>query len=176
MHFIVDGYNLMRTDPELAMFMRTGATLEVGRDAVVRRVDMASGLKHAESITVVFDGHLAGSPVETRRRFGRIVVIYSKLGESADSVIKRLVREYTNPQQVKVITRDNELRDAARYANQSAGVMKRKPTPPTKKPITPSKEEEYQVWNGSTAKKGNARKAPKNARQKNTGTGNDVYW
>lgn len=155
------------------MFMRTGATLEVGREAVVRRIDNASGLKQAESITVVFDGHLSGGVAESRRRQGRIVIIYSKLGETADSVIKRLVNQHTTPQEVKVITRDNELKEAARQANQSSGIMKRRAIKPPKKPTD---EEDYNVWNGSTSKKGNARKSPKNKNSRPKGPGNDVYW
>ncbi len=115
-HFIIDGYNLMKTDPELAMFMRHG--LEYAREGVIKRVDNAAGLKNARSITIVFDGHLSGQAVETRQRRGRLVIIFSKLGENADEVIKRLVSGYTTPAEVKVISRDWELKDAAHQAGQ----------------------------------------------------------
>jgi predicted RNA-binding protein with PIN domain len=174
MHYLVDGYNLMRSDPELAMFMRGGATLEVGREAVLRRIEMAAGLKNADSITVVFDGHLSGYDYETRQRRGRLTVIYSKIGETADDVIKRLVQTYATPQVVKVITRDSELRAAAQSADQTSGVMKRRPSHAALKNRSADAEENYKTWNGSTSKKGNARKQPKSAKKK--GPGNDVYW
>src|SRR4051794_24407476 len=122
--FIIDGYNLMKTDPELAMFMRHG--LEYAREGVIKRVDNASGLKNARSITIVFDGHQGGQSVETRQRRGRLVIVYSKLGETADDVIKRLVLTYASEQEVKVISRDWELKDAAREAGQSSGNIKRR--------------------------------------------------
>ncbi|HEX2916396.1 MAG TPA: NYN domain-containing protein [Chloroflexia bacterium] len=169
-HFIIDGYNLLKTDPELSMFQRIG--LEYAREALIKRVDFAAGLKKASSITVVFDGHTGGQPVETRQRKGRIMIIYSKLGETADDVIKRMVAGYADPDEVKVITRDWELKDAARVAGQSSGVIKRKPQP--RHTRSAKDDEDYEGWNNSTKKKGPAKRQPKNARKK--GPGNDVYW
>ncbi len=171
LHFIIDGYNLMKTDPELAMFLRNG--LEYAREAVLTRIDNAAGLRTAASITVVFDGHINGQPVETRQRRGRMLVIYSKLGENADSVIKRLVAEYTQPNEVKVITRDWELKDAARQASQTSGVIKRRGSlNQTRQGI--KEEPEESGWNNSTRKKGNSKRPPKKGRKK--GPGDDVYW
>ena len=173
-HFIIDGYNLMKTDPELAMFMRFG--LEYAREAVIKRVDNAAGLKTAASITIVFDGHLSGQPVETQQRRGRILVIFSKLDENADSVIKRLVANYASqPDQAKVISRDWELKDAARAANQSSGNIKRRTSLNQARHNHNHKDEEDPAtWNKSTKKKGQPKRQPKNTRKK--GPGDDVYW
>ncbi len=168
-HFIIDGYNLMKNDPELAMFIRNG--LEFAREGLIKRVEMAAGLKQARSITIVFDGNKNGQAVETRQRRGRIVIIFSKLGETADDIIKRLVAEHTTPAEVKVITRDWELKDAARQAGQTSGVIKRRPSQ-IKPPVR--EEDDSDGWGGSTKKKGPGKRNPKNSRKK--GPGNDVYW
>jgi hypothetical protein len=171
-HFIIDGYNLMKTDPELAMFMRHG--LEYAREGVIKRVDNAAGLKNARSITIVFDGHQGGQAVETRQRRGRLVIVYSKLGETADDVIKRLVLTYANEQEVKVISRDWELKDAAREAGQSSGNIKRKQSLHQARQQAAAKDNDGGGWNNSTKKRGPAKRTPKNSRKK--GPGDDVYW
>jgi predicted RNA-binding protein with PIN domain len=170
-HFIIDGYNLMKTDPELAMFMRHG--LEYAREGVIKRVDNAAGLKNARSITIVFDGHHSGQAVETRQRRGRLVIIFSKLGENADEVIKRLVSGYPTEGEVKVISRDWELKDAARQAGQTSGNIKRRESLNRTRQQA-AREEDASGWNNTTKKKGPSRRPPKNSRKK--GPGNDVFW
>ena len=174
-HFIIDGYNLMKSDPELQMFQRFG--LEYAREAVIKRVDNAAGLRTASSITIVFDGHINGQPVETKQRRGRLLIIFSKLEENADSVIKRLVTTYAQPNEVKVITRDWELKDAARDANQTSGVIKRRVSLNQTRQNQSHKnepEDDGSGWNNSTKKKGNPKRQPKNTKKK--GPGDDVYW
>ncbi len=171
-HFIIDGYNLMKSDPELAMFMRNG--LEYARESVIKRVDNAAGLKRAVSITIVFDGHLNGQPSETRQRRGRLLIIYSKLGQNADAVIQRLLTDYSSPDQVKVITRDWELKDSARQAGQTSGFIQRRPIGGKTPPSGQVAADEGPGWNSTTKKKGPARRAPKRDRKK--GPGPDVYW
>ncbi len=167
-HFIIDGYNLMKTDPELAMLLRTG--LEYAREGLIKRVDFAAGLKQALSITIVFDGNKGGQLQETRQRRGRIMLIFSKLGETADEVIKRLVIQYSNPAEVKVITRDWELKDATQHAGQTSGVIKRRPTQVSR----PAQDNPESGWEGHTKKKGPGKRPPKGSRKQ--GPGNDVYW
>ncbi len=62
-------------------------------------------------VTVVFDGWQEGWSTETREKKKGIEVIFSKLGEKADEVIKRLVKEKGSG--AIVITSD---RDVARFA------------------------------------------------------------
>ncbi len=45
----------------------------------------------AHDITVVFDGWKSGGPREETLKTGGIAVIYSRLGEKADYVIKRII-------------------------------------------------------------------------------------
>ncbi len=49
------------------------------------------GKGKAHNITAVFDGHKSGAGVENREVRGGITVIYSRLGECADDVIKRII-------------------------------------------------------------------------------------
>ena len=42
-------------------------------------------------ITVVFDGWKTGEAQESRSKTGEVTVIYSRIGENADSVIKRII-------------------------------------------------------------------------------------
>lgn len=171
---IVDGYNLLKTDPELAMFQKDG--LEFAREALIKRLLSASGLRSARSITIVFDGHKNGYSYETteRRANGRLTVIYSKLGESADEVIKRMVASRNSQAaNVRVITRDWEIKDAASQSGATSGVMKRRPS--FEKARQQSREnEDAEGWNQSTRKKGPAKRTKKSDRKR--GPDNDVFW
>lgn len=167
MHIIVDGYNLMKTDPELAGYQ--AISLEYAREAVIKRVLSASGLKGVANITLVFDGHLTGQTTQTTQRRGRITVIYSKLGESADEVIKRLVAQSPGDE-IKVITRDNELRTTVGASGATSGMMKRRAFNSQQ----PKSENETSGWNKSTDKKGPSKRDSKKGRKR--GPGNDVYW
>ena len=70
-------------------------------------------------ITVVFDGWKSGSGEESHSVTGGIKVIYSRLGEKADAVIKRIVS--SEKKQWIVITSDREIADHA-WANGSVVV------------------------------------------------------
>ncbi|MDP2168445.1 MAG: NYN domain-containing protein [Thermodesulfovibrionales bacterium] len=69
----------------------------------------------AHEITVVFDGWKSGGPTETRTVQGGVEVVYSRLGEKADAVIKRML---TSQRQHIVITSDRDIQAYA-WANDS---------------------------------------------------------
>ncbi len=58
-------------------------------------------------ITVVFDGWKAGDRIEQANRTEGITVIYSRLGEKADSVIKRILKD--QKREWIVISSDREI-------------------------------------------------------------------
>ncbi len=66
-------------------------------------------------MTVVFDGWLAGWTTEKKESKKGIEVVYSRLGEKADEVIKRLVREKGS--EAIVITSDQEISRFAERMN-----------------------------------------------------------
>jgi predicted RNA-binding protein with PIN domain len=104
MHIIVDGYNLIRQSDLLRLQERI--SLEAGRKALLR---MLAGYRRARGhrITVVFDGWAGGSPTEERDLAGGVEIIYSRLGEKADEVIKRMVEKAG--EETLVVTSDREI-------------------------------------------------------------------
>jgi predicted RNA-binding protein with PIN domain len=89
MWLIVDGYNLIRQWPELAMLDRE--ELQAGREALLVELGAYRRAKRHE-ITVVFDGRGLGDAAAGERAAG-VVVRYSRQGETADAVIGRLAAE-----------------------------------------------------------------------------------
>ncbi|OPY84422.1 MAG: YacP-like NYN domain protein [Syntrophus sp. PtaU1.Bin208] len=108
MHIIIDGYNLIRQSESLRHFEKQ--SLEAGRQALLQAVSLYRQQK-GHRITVVFDGWESGSPFEERDRQGGITVIYSRRGEKADEVIKRLAQQ--KGEETIVVTSD---RDVAGFA------------------------------------------------------------
>jgi len=115
MHLIIDGYNLIRQSDVLRAHERQG--LEAGRKALVH---LLAGYRRATGhrITVVFDGWLGGPPLEERDRESGIDIIYSRRGEKADEVIKRLARAQAG--ETIVVTSDRPVMDAAMRAGAAA--------------------------------------------------------
>jgi uncharacterized protein len=105
MRWLVDGYNVIRRDPEL--LSRERQSLEAGRQALcglLVEVARTSG----DTFTVVFDGAQAGG----RAGGGPgVVVIFSSARESADHVLSRMAREGG-----AVVSNDREVRRAAERA------------------------------------------------------------
>lgn len=78
---IIDGYNL------IGIYHRD---LEAQRERLINTLVQYSRKKR-HSITVVFDGWKEGSSTEGYSITGGVRIIYSRLGEKADSVIKRII-------------------------------------------------------------------------------------
>jgi predicted RNA-binding protein with PIN domain len=70
--------------------------------------------KKGHDITVVFDGWKSGGPREEILKTGGITVIYSRLGENADYVIKRIINQ--DKREWIVITSDRDIASFA-WAN-----------------------------------------------------------
>ncbi len=86
-HIIIDGYNLIRQSPELSRLDRHD--LQTGREALLDLLASYKRIK-AHKITVVFDGTGAPGFSTNRDRVKGIAVIFSRHGETADSVIKKM--------------------------------------------------------------------------------------
>jgi predicted RNA-binding protein with PIN domain len=103
MRIIIDGYNLIR---QSGFRHYEQKSLEEGRKALIRSL-VEYQKKRRHSITVVFDGWLGGSPNEERDRAGGVEIIYSRLGEKADEVIKRLSAK--SGEEIAVVTSDRDI-------------------------------------------------------------------
>jgi predicted RNA-binding protein with PIN domain len=108
MHLIIDGYNLLHIT--LPLFRGASEDLQRNRDQLIDQLASYRQRKPSD-ITVVFDGWRGGWVTEKRERKKGIDLIFSKLGETADEVIKRLVKERGSG--AVVVTSD---RDISRYA------------------------------------------------------------
>ncbi len=112
MHLIIDGYNLLHANRSLVRL--NSIQLQWERDRLIDELSAYQKLKSCR-ITVVFDGWQGGWSTEKRERRGGVEVIFSRLEEKADEVIKRLVREKGSG--VMVITSDREVQ---RFAERMA--------------------------------------------------------
>ena len=168
MHIIIDGYNLIRQSASLKRLERF--SLERGRNELIRRVAGYRKLRD-HRMTVVFDGWITGSPEEERLREDGVYIIYSKRGETADEVIKRMAIAGRGSE-IIVVSSD---RDVANSAVKAGGVAISSPEfeermgeEDTKTIIhgdeTPEEDDDVPSRSG-TGKKGTARRKSKRERQ-----------
>lgn len=101
---IIDGYNFIGTSHR---------DLSAKREELVRLLSEYRKVK-GHDITVVFDGWKSGSAREETLVTGGIKVIYSRLGENADSVIKRIISR--EKKEWIVVSSDREIISSA-WAN-----------------------------------------------------------
>jgi predicted RNA-binding protein with PIN domain len=112
MHLIIDGYNLLHVHRTLTRL--NAIQLQWERDRLVEELSAYQKIKSSE-ITVVFDGWQGGWVTEKKEMKKGIELIYSKLGEKADEVIKRLLKREGSG--AIVITSDREV---SRFAERMA--------------------------------------------------------
>ena len=108
MRWLVDGYNVIRRDPDLRA--REAESLEAGRRALVALIARADRAPRDE-FTVVFDGARlsGGTPMP-----GRLRVVFSRPPLTADDELMRLARQLRNG--AVVVSSDRTVQDAARRA------------------------------------------------------------
>jgi predicted RNA-binding protein with PIN domain len=111
MHLIVDGYNVIRQSPRLQFL--DAVDLQAGREALLELLAHYRSRSHHQ-ITVVFDGWQRGDLKESRDRHQGILIIYSRRGERADEVIKRLLHQ--ERERALVVTSDREIQVCAEQA------------------------------------------------------------
>jgi len=98
MRWLVDGYNVIRRDPDLR---------EAGRTALLRVVASAARAG-GDRFTVVFDGAPGGGPATGG---GQVEVTFSRPPEKADDVLVRLARQLGAG--AALVSSDRAVRDAA---------------------------------------------------------------
>ena len=104
MHLIVDGYNLIRQSLQLQLL--DAVDLQAGREGLLELLGHYRR-RSRHQVTVVFDGWQQGDCHEGRDRQHGILIIYSRRGERADEVIKRLLRQ--ERERAVVVTSDRDI-------------------------------------------------------------------
>lgn len=153
---IVDGYNLIGSEKGLR------GKLENQRNRLIQELRNYQERK-GYLTTVVFDGWRAGWIYETEERIGNLTVIFSRQGEKADSVIKRLARGMGSG--CIVVTSDRELRQSVEASGATAIYASE-----FKAKLYGSGEARAAIDHPSPLlsrqKKGNARRLPKSERKR----------
>jgi predicted RNA-binding protein with PIN domain len=108
MRWLIDGYNVIRRDPEL--HAHEADSLEAGRAALLTLLARVAS-RLSDDFTVVFDGarRTGGGPSG-----GRVQVVFSRPPETADDVLRRLAG--TLREGAVVVTSDRAVQDSARRA------------------------------------------------------------
>ena len=162
-HLIVDGYNLIRQSKSFRRLDRQ--SLELGRDALVDALSEYKKLK-AHKITVVFDGAHAPYPAPARDHVKGIRILFSRSGDSADSVITRMAR--VEREKALVVTSDREVArssEAWGAATISAEEFETKIMLAVEMGTAGMDRDAAQGWKPTTKKKGPSRRLPKRKRR-----------
>lgn len=109
-HILIDGYNLIRKYPPLSQVEK--ADFSKGREKLLEWLSQYRR-KIANPITVVFDGGKGGDPDGGRDIYRGIKVRYSPQGQTADDIIKRMVKK--EGEKILVVTSDQELGSYCRF-------------------------------------------------------------
>ena len=116
MLILLDGYNFIKQSPDLRKLEEV--ELQKAREGLIERLARYKRVK-GHPITVVFDGWQEGRAAGHRERPRGIEVIFSRVGEKADEVLKRMAAEKKGG--VLVVTSDREVASFAE--KKGAGVI-----------------------------------------------------
>jgi len=164
-HIIIDGYNLIRQSGRLSRKDRED--IQLGRDALIDRL-VAYKRMRGHRITIVFDGGNAPNYSQHRDRVRGIEIVYSRSGETADTIIQRMAAQ--EREKALMVSSDREVVDYA--AGRGCATVS-----------SPEFEEKMEMallmdekglneadgdsggWKPTTRKKGPRRRLPKRQRQ-----------
>ena len=163
LHIIIDGYNLIRQSTTLSDLDRQD--IQLGREALLNMLAAYKRIKH-HRITVVFDGTNAPFLSQRMDKIKGIEIRFSRVGESADTVIKRMA--VTEREKALVVSSDIEVVNAA--ASQGASTIS---SPMFEEKIAMAEHisangvdrEDKQGWVPTTKKKGPKRRLSKRKRK-----------
>ena len=116
LHIIIDGYNLIRQSATLSDLDRQD--IQLGREALLNMLAAYKKIKR-HKITVVFDGTNAPFISQLRDKIKGIEIKFSRIGELADTVIKRMA--LTEREKALVVSSDMEIVNAV--ASQGASTI-----------------------------------------------------
>jgi predicted RNA-binding protein with PIN domain len=166
-HLIIDGYNLLGA----ATRSRPGVKpwSQAAREDLIHRLNVYRQRK-GYAITVIFDGWRAGGSEQRHYQAG-IEVIYSRRGEEADQVIRRLASEFGS--ECAVVSSDGEVGRWARavgalviLAQEFWMKLFEVAARPASAPFKELESESEAKERRGPDKKGNPRKLPKSVRNR----------
>ncbi len=160
-HLIIDGYNLLGVRGGLR------GDVEARREQLIR--DLAGyRQRKGHPVTVVFDGWRAGHAVERAEWREGLEVVFSRQGETADAVVKRLAEKYGSD--CAVVSSDREIGNFARAHGSmviTSGDFETRLQVSGARPFARKQEaDEEEPVRRDPKKKGNPKKLPKALRQK----------
>lgn len=162
-HIIIDGYNLIRQSSTLSVL--DDQDIQLGREALIDQLAAYKRLKR-HRISVVFDGQNAPTAFTRRDRVKGIDIIFSSMGELADTVIKRMVSAEKERALVVTSDRDIESYCSARGANiVNSPMFEEKLTMAGYMMLKGEEENGSEGWIPTTQKKGPRRRLSKKARK-----------
>jgi len=170
LHIVIDGYNLIRQSERFGAIER--ASLQEGREALLESLVLYRRVKH-HPMTVIFDGAHADQPLQGRTGHKGINIIFSRPGESADTVIKGMVMR--EGERAVVVSSDGDVVDFATHhgaATIGSCEFEKKMEMAIHYDVTPAylAEEEGAGWTPTTKKKGPSRRPPKVRRKSSVRT------
>jgi uncharacterized protein len=164
LHIAIDGYNLIRQSRYFSTLDQQD--LQSGREALVDSLAAYKKIKRY-AITVVFDGASAPAGMVRRDRIKGIDLRYSRPGELADAVIKRMAAR--EKQNLLVVSSDHEIVDYAQ--SMGSAVIS---APEFEQRLSMARlmgqegmdaAEDTSGWRPTTKKKGPSRRPPKKRRK-----------
>jgi uncharacterized protein len=162
-HIIIDGYNLIRQSGFLGSL--ESQDIQAGRDALVEMLAAYKRIKR-HPITVVFDGSSAPSDCPSRDRVQGVSIVFSRSGELADAVIKRMAAK--EKEKAIVVSSDLDIvrhSEASGCATLSSPVFEQKLVMASQLNSGDPDNGSDGGWIPTTRKKGPSRRLPKRKRQ-----------
>lgn len=100
---IIDGYNIIHSAPDVFKFKEL--SLDHCRNKLISWLSNYSSYKN-KKVIIVFDGKQGSRGQEQIEEIEGIIIIFSKVGESADMVIEKLVSKFREDYNIFVATSD----------------------------------------------------------------------
>lgn len=108
MQWLIDGHNLIGQMPNLRLD---------DPDDEAKLLEHLQGFRArtGHQVTVIFDAGPGYRPAKTKKTRG-ITVQFAAPGQTADQIISQRIRQVKNPQELRVVTSDRAVQQAARQA------------------------------------------------------------
>lgn len=109
MNYIIDGYNLGFSDDQITSWIQRGDS-DRAIQMIIQKIK--SLIPQNSKAILVLDGKRGY--FDSQYGASQIRVIFSKKPETADDIIRRIIRHESNPQLWSVISSDHEIQNTAR--------------------------------------------------------------